>query len=177
MRIRRSAAITARKLMPFARKHQPSGLFTRCASSQAIAPPAIAGPKTRAPLKIEELRAMAFGKSSLPTICTRNAWRIGTSKAFTMPTRKATTIIIQAPRSPWTKPVSVRPASSTARNIAAACVQMTPLRSEEHTSELQSRGHLVCRLLLEQKNKLDPLSTLRLYKKNEKQGCNYASYG
>src|SRR5690625_5765594 len=28
-------------------------------------------------------------------------------------------------------------------------------RSEEHTSELQSRGHLVCRLLLEKKNKND----------------------
>src|SRR5690625_1859805 len=28
------------------------------------------------------------------------------------------------------------------------------LRSEEHTSELQSRGHLVCRLLLEKKKKL-----------------------
>src|SRR5437870_7201487 len=27
-----------------------------------------------------------------------------------------------------------------------------PRRSEEHTSELQSRGHLVCRLLLEKKN-------------------------
>src|SRR5437660_2194632 len=27
-------------------------------------------------------------------------------------------------------------------------------RSEEHTSELQSRGHLVCRLLLEKKKKL-----------------------
>src|SRR5690625_6971091 len=27
-----------------------------------------------------------------------------------------------------------------------------PQRSEEHTSELQSRGHLVCRLLLERKN-------------------------
>src|SRR5437660_3693800 len=26
------------------------------------------------------------------------------------------------------------------------------LRSEEHTSEVQSRGHLVCRLLLEKKN-------------------------
>src|SRR5690625_5885602 len=25
-------------------------------------------------------------------------------------------------------------------------------RSEEHTSELQSRGHLVCRLLIEKKN-------------------------
>src|SRR5690625_5698564 len=28
-------------------------------------------------------------------------------------------------------------------------------RSEEHTSELQSRGHLVCRLLLEKKNSID----------------------
>src|SRR5215208_3758444 len=28
-----------------------------------------------------------------------------------------------------------------------------PDRSEEHTSELQSRGHLVCRLLLEKKKK------------------------
>src|SRR5690625_4573377 len=27
------------------------------------------------------------------------------------------------------------------------------LRSEEHTSELQSRGHIVCRLLLEKKKK------------------------
>src|SRR5690625_3591721 len=32
------------------------------------------------------------------------------------------------------------------------CVPSTT-RSEEHTSELQSRGHLVCRLLLEKKNK------------------------
>src|SRR2546422_2130570 len=29
-----------------------------------------------------------------------------------------------------------------------------PLRSEEHTSELQSRLHLVCRLLLEKKKQL-----------------------
>src|SRR5690554_8050967 len=28
------------------------------------------------------------------------------------------------------------------------------VRSEEHTSELQSRPHLVCRLLLEKKNKI-----------------------
>src|SRR5690625_6848286 len=28
---------------------------------------------------------------------------------------------------------------------------LLPSRSEEHTSELQSRGHLVCRLLLEKK--------------------------
>src|SRR5437870_8788427 len=37
-----------------------------------------------------------------------------------------------------------RPASS-ARAPPSRC------RSEEHTSELQSRGHLVCRLLLEKK--------------------------
>src|SRR5437773_8447387 len=31
--------------------------------------------------------------------------------------------------------------------------QRTPVRSEEHTSELQSHHDLVCRLLLEKKNK------------------------
>src|SRR5439155_23406146 len=31
-------------------------------------------------------------------------------------------------------------------------------RSEEHTSELQSRGHLVCRLLLEKKKERDRLT-------------------
>src|SRR3989442_7468257 len=42
------------------------------------------------------------------------------------------------------------PASSTAsrRSTARFCWS----RSEEHTSELQSRPHLVCRLLLEKKN-------------------------
>src|SRR5690625_4966714 len=35
-------------------------------------------------------------------------------------------------------------------HIGRAAVAL--LRSEEHTSELQSRGHLVCRLLLEKKN-------------------------
>src|SRR3712207_6951154 len=35
--------------------------------------------------------------------------------------------------------------------LVAAAVQ--PVRSEEHTSELQSRQYLVCRLLLEKKKK------------------------
>src|SRR3712207_7264080 len=34
----------------------------------------------------------------------------------------------------------------------AFIMQHPPLRSEEHTSELQSRQYLVCRLLLEKKN-------------------------
>src|SRR5690625_5749382 len=39
-------------------------------------------------------------------------------------------------------------------------VTVTSRRSEEHTSELQSRGHLVCRLLLEKK-KEHKIRTLR----------------
>src|SRR5690625_7378238 len=37
--------------------------------------------------------------------------------------------------------------SSRARRSRSGALDMT-VRSEEHTSELQSRGHLVCRLLL-----------------------------
>src|SRR3712207_8276569 len=37
--------------------------------------------------------------------------------------------------------------------LAAMYEGVHPLRSEEHTSELQSRQYLVCRLLLEKKNK------------------------
>src|SRR5690554_7527861 len=40
------------------------------------------------------------------------------------------------------------------QNIAiSACQQSGRCRSEEHTSELQSRPHLVCRLLLEKKKR------------------------
>src|SRR5207253_6479859 len=45
----------------------------------------------------------------------------------------------------WIFPAGARP--------AAAIPARSPGRSEEHTSELQSRGHLVCRLLLEKKKK------------------------
>src|SRR5207253_9935887 len=37
------------------------------------------------------------------------------------------------------------------RGFATWWLASIGLRSEEHTSELQSRGHLVCRLLLEKK--------------------------
>src|SRR5437870_10411800 len=42
---------------------------------------------------------------------------------------------------------------SRRRRICAAVGDPASIRSEEHTSELQSRGHLVCRLLLEKKKK------------------------
>src|SRR5215510_16372599 len=40
-------------------------------------------------------------------------------------------------------------------------------RSEEHTSELQSRGHLVCRLLLEKKKKTNKHIHIITKKKNQ----------
>src|SRR5437870_10913415 len=49
-----------------------------------------------------------------------------------------------------------RPRISASSRPPTAAASAARARSEEHTSELQSRGHLVCRLLLEKKN--TPLS-------------------
>src|SRR5207253_8634078 len=48
----------------------------------------------------------------------------------------------------WTVGFSPLPCSF---GLGLACLLVCSFRSEEHTSELQSRGHLVCRLLLEKK--------------------------
>src|SRR2546422_1898654 len=65
---------------------------------------------------------------------------------------------------PWERdrkePAVRRPLGLTARRRQAVGTRQMPIdeygverRSEEHTSELQSRLHLVCRLLLEKKKK------------------------
>src|SRR5690625_1786015 len=46
-------------------------------------------------------------------------------------------------------------AATTAIALAVIFRLFSIVRSEEHTSELQSRGHLVCRLLLDEKKTLD----------------------
>src|SRR5437870_7344410 len=51
--------------------------------------------------------------------------------------------------------VGLRQPADAPRRVAA-CARKFRQRSEEHTSELQSRGHLVCRLLLEKKNQTQP---------------------
>src|SRR5207253_10834960 len=54
--------------------------------------------------------------------------------------------------------LAARPLHPLQQPVAMAGVDVAVrgavLRSEEHTSELQSRGHLVCRLLLEKKNNM-----------------------
>src|SRR5690625_4961611 len=48
-------------------------------------------------------------------------------------------------------PVVHRPVETIWQTLHVGNIRVAK-RSEEHTSELQSRGHLVCRLLLEKKN-------------------------
>src|SRR6478752_5855188 len=57
---------------------------------------------------------------------------------------RATSVVVVPPLRPTTPP-------GTTRSAAAAAIARFSSRSEEHTSELQSRLHLVCRLLLEKK--------------------------
>src|SRR2546422_6242853 len=63
---------------------------------------------------------------------------------------------------PPLRPLAPAPHTSPSTNTtsdAGSCsfnriADQRPVRSEEHTSELQSRLHLVCRLLLEKKKKI-----------------------
>src|SRR5947208_6327253 len=52
-----------------------------------------------------------------------------------------------------TMPESMRCASAKPRSRLPVMIPALRPRSEEHTSELQSPDHLVCRLLLEKKKK------------------------
>src|SRR6185503_19494864 len=84
------------------------------------------------------------------------------------------------PAAPWINtlwPLRRLPASCNARyavspvmGTPAACSKVMDCRSEEHTSELQSRLHLVCRLLLEKKKKKTtrPVNIKKKKKKNKK---------
>src|SRR5258707_5710486 len=55
------------------------------------------------------------------------------------------------------------PPSAGALGCVAAIDDCVPFRSEEHTSELQSRQYLVCRLLLEKKKESIPCSIKAAY--------------
>src|SRR3712207_7323318 len=57
-----------------------------------------------------------------------------------------------AARSGWSRSAHVKVGTSRRRACSSpGAARSLPTRSEEHTSELQSRQYLVCRLLLEKK--------------------------
>src|SRR3712207_7327928 len=52
-------------------------------------------------------------------------------------------------------------------------VRVSELRSEEHTSELQSRQYLVCRLLLEKKKKKIQIIKRYNRRRNKQESCTH----
>src|SRR3712207_7665479 len=90
-----------------------------------------------------------------------------TTEIYTLSLHDALPILSVSPRQNSSKPSPV-PGPSTAivtpwcivLNFCATAAAIgstvdEPERSEEHTSELQSRQYLVCRLLLDKKKRLD----------------------
>src|SRR6266511_1693857 len=72
-------------------------------------------------------------------------------------------------RSEPRSPTCCRPSTFSPPRAPSAS---TPSRSEEHTSELQSRENLVCRLLLEKKKQHKCLISFMKKKKNHKKNIN-----
>src|SRR2546430_6131750 len=66
---------------------------------------------------------------------------------------------------------AARPPRASANRRAAR--RALVLRSEEHTSELQSQSNLVCRLLLEKKNKTAQLRRVAERDPVKRSGCVY----
>src|SRR5690625_6028159 len=80
--------------------------------------------------------------------------RVGSSRSrhqvTSVESPKVQIIAIPAPLSAWASGWALMGTSTPTR-----------WRSEEHTSELQSRGHLVCRLLLEKQKTVSNIATHR----------------
>src|SRR5439155_23894972 len=74
-----------------------------------------------------------------------------TTEIYTLSLHDALPILCA--RSGWISPVSPAPTAGQAMASFSRPRSESRERSEEHTSELQSRGHLVCRLLLEKKKR------------------------
>src|SRR5207253_8703879 len=67
------------------------------------------------------------------------------------PRRGGARVARAARREPVFRALPHRPPAAARAAAAPGAAGPADRRSEEHTSELQSRGHLVCRLLLEKK--------------------------
>src|SRR5689334_24766786 len=86
-----------------------------------------------------------------------------TTGIYTFPTRRSSDLFHEQhpngpPGDPCMKKLPEVPNFPPFRTLADADAAFRALRSEEHTSELQSQFHLVCRLLLEKKKKKSKLT-------------------
>src|SRR5690606_41012411 len=83
-------------------------------------------------------------------ICSRHAGNLELGQASHIGKFDLDFLVVQLPVAQLAAETLAR---CRARRLADQCVENPLLRSEEHTSELQSRENLVCRLLLEKKKK------------------------
>src|SRR5256884_5612646 len=91
---------------------------------------------------------------------TRVARRAGKYPARTPTATNAPTTHASVTASFGESPYNIWPSSRVATSAHGSPIPTpAPTRSEEHTSELQSRLHLVCRLLLEKKKKITIITT------------------
>src|SRR3712207_8825667 len=74
-----------------------------------------------------------------------------TTEIFTLSLHDA--LPICTPSGSWHIPGNPRGAPMTTTDLSGILVALVTPRSEEHTSELQSRQYLVCRLLLDKKTR------------------------
>src|SRR2546422_7704150 len=90
-----------------------------------------------------------------PTWSTRSSRPGTTPKPLRQVSERSSMEILSAPPSSnqWTMSSTLAPPTRDSNVLPAARRIRSLARSEEHTSELQSRLHLVCRLLLEKKKK------------------------
>src|SRR3989442_9475518 len=87
------------------------------------------------------------------TLSLHDALPISTSLASALPSAASNSTCVPD----WSRLRRARsgsPIGSLCPTSPARRSSSTPRRSEEHTSELQSRPHLVCRLLLEKKKNM-----------------------
>src|SRR5439155_20028523 len=98
-----------------------------------------------APLATDSISRPSISRSTLPTTLIFFFNDTATTEIYTLSLHDALPICGQRPHGDAERQVC--------EPLAELRVERLAYRSEEHTSELQSRGHLVCRLLLEKKKK------------------------
>src|SRR5690625_6776970 len=114
--------------------------------------------KPTIPLQIRVVKELSLANRRVIIYCTAKSKAVTRPKNTPTGSRPALGRIISS-----TPPKAVRAAThreilggsfnihGAMANTMSGAKKLMAVRSEEHTSELQSRGHLVCRLLLEKK--------------------------
>src|SRR5690625_2295675 len=124
----------------------------RCSGSPAAPSPA-STPRSRTAVSCGPCGAP--GRSSAILVSLQNPGRAGSPPSTTCPPEPCWICPQEHSRARKPSPAYCPRSGGCCTSTISPTPATIPQRSEEHTSELQSRGHLVCRLLLEKKKATD----------------------